>query len=332
MDRLGHNYELPPMRTMAGAPYELPPMIGDELGFPSGHDLAAGDFAMVGSIAVAGAELARAMGDDYAAIGRCLGAHTRTMVASPPFGAAYSGDFLGLGRAFRGVAHAVAPVVRLAEKGVASTSQQLLQPAVATATHAAAALVHGVRQLHPEAIAQMAAIRARALAGSVEHSVVFHTLRAVANRALAPAVQIVHSISPLLPYAQAVASLVPGVGQGVGAALGAAQVLADGRPITDAAIAAVRGAVPGGPIGKLAFDTAWGLVEGRPVATAALGALRNQVPGDLPKKAFDTAVALATARTAQQRRQALQTAALQALGSQLPRPAGGSPYGLPGLV
>src|SRR6266487_564084 len=98
---LDHGYELPPMRTSAGGPYELPPIVGDELGFPSGHDLAAGDLVAGDLLAVAGAALARAAGDYYSAIGRCLGAHGRMMVSGPPMGTALSGDFLGLGHAVR---------------------------------------------------------------------------------------------------------------------------------------------------------------------------------------------------------------------------------------
>src|SRR5262245_32201928 len=59
-----------------------------------------------------------------------------------------------------------------------------------------------------------------------------------------------------LKLAQAVASFVPGVGTGVAAALGAANALASGRPITEALIAAARSAMPGGAVAQAAFDTA----------------------------------------------------------------------------
>jgi len=52
-----------------------------------------------------------------------------------------------------------------------------------------------------------------------------------------------------------VISLVPGVGSGISAALGAAQALADGRPIDEAIVAGVRTAISGGPMAEMAFDT-----------------------------------------------------------------------------
>ena len=59
----------------------------------------------------------------------------------------------------------------------------------------------------------------------------------------------------MLPYVHSVISLVPGVGSGISAALGAAQALADGRPIDEAIVAGVRTAISGGPMAEMAFDT-----------------------------------------------------------------------------
>ena len=50
------------------------------------------------------------------------------------------------------------------------------------------------------------------------------------------------------PIAQLGLSFIPGVGQGVSAAIGAGLALADGRPITDAMLEAVKSAMPGGPL------------------------------------------------------------------------------------
>src|SRR5262249_39106355 len=152
-------------------------------------------------------------------------------------------------------------------------------PVTNTVTHAATTLVNGVRKFNPVAIAKVAAIKAKALAGDLKNSVVFKTLQAVTSKGLAPALSVIRStVGPLVPYVQSVVSFVPGLGTGVSAALGAAQALADGRPITDAVVAAARGAIPGGPLAQMAFDTAWGLAHGKPIDAAVLASLRSQVP------------------------------------------------------
>ena len=65
---------------------------------------------------------------------------------------------------------------------------------------------------------------------------------------------VVADVRQQLRYAQMAAPFVPGVGAGVAAALGAADALASGRSITDAAISAARSAVPGGALAQTAFD------------------------------------------------------------------------------
>jgi hypothetical protein len=107
------------------------------------------------------------------------------------------------------------------------------------------------------------------------------------------------------PYAQAVLSLVPGVGTGVSAALGGAIALSQGKPIDQIALAAARGAVPGGPLAQKAFDVgtsvASSLAKGQRLDGAALEAARNALPGgEAAKAAFDTAVGLAQGRNIQQ--------------------------------
>jgi hypothetical protein len=97
-----------------------------------------------------------------------------------------------------------------------------------------------------------------------------------------------------------VAPFVPGVGTGVGAALGAADALANGKPITQALIAGVRGSIPGGPAAQAAFDTGTQLIEGKRVDQALLTAARNRLPPGPAQAAFDTAVALAQGRNVQQ--------------------------------
>jgi hypothetical protein len=104
-----------------------------------------------------------------------------------------------------------------------------------------------------------------------------------------------------LKLAEMAAPFVPGVGTGVAAALGAANALASGRPITDALVAAARGAPPGGgAVAQPAFDTALNLAKGKNLAEAALAAARDRLPGGpAARAAFDAAVALAKGKRLQ---------------------------------
>jgi hypothetical protein len=125
-----------------------------------------------------------------------------------------------------------------------------------------------------------------------------------------------------LKLAEMVAPFVPGIGTGVAAALGAANALAAGRPITDALVAAARGALPGGAVAQAAFDTALNLAKGKNLAEAALAAARDRLPGGpAARAAFDAAVALAKGKR-------LQDAAFAAAGRVLPP----SPYAADALA
>ncbi|MGB8464374.1 MAG: hypothetical protein WCE49_05470, partial [Terrimicrobiaceae bacterium] len=94
-----------------------------------------------------------------------------------------------------------------------------------------------------------------------------------------------------LQFAAMVAPFVPGVGTGVAAALGAANALASGQKITDALIAGARGAVPGGAIAQMAFDTAVNLARGKNVGEAFLNSARSRLPGGpAAQAAFDAAL------------------------------------------
>jgi hypothetical protein len=119
-----------------------------------------------------------------------------------------------------------------------------------------------------------------------------------------------------LQFAAMVAPFVPGIGSGVAAALGAANALASGQPITEALIAAARSAVPGGAIAQAAFDTAMNLAKGKNVGEALLASARSRLPGGpAAQAAFDAAVAVAKGKN-------LQDAAFAAAGRILPA----SPY------
>lgn len=98
------------------------------------------------------------------------------------------------------------------------------------------------------------------------------------------------SAKTVAPYAQTVVSFVPGIGQGVSGAIGAGLALAEGRPINDALIAAVKGAVPGGPVAQAAFSVAAAAAQGKPIDEIAINALPI---GDAEKKAIKTAASMA---------------------------------------
>lgn len=112
--------------------------------------------------------------------------------------------------------------------------------------------------------------------------------------------------------AEMVAPFIPGIGTGVAAALGAANALASGRPITEAVLSAARSAIPGGAIAQAGFDMAMNLAKGQSFTQAALAAARDRLPGGpAAKAAFDTAVALAHGKR-------IQDAALQGAKGLLP--------------
>jgi len=107
------------------------------------------------------------------------------------------------------------------------------------------------------------------------------------------------SAKELAPYAQAVLSVVPGVGQGVNAAIAAGAALAQGKPITDALVAGVKGMLPGGPLAQQALDTAYNLAQGQSVTEAAMAAARSRLPPGPAQTAFDTGLALAKGKAIQ---------------------------------
>jgi hypothetical protein len=115
--------------------------------------------------------------------------------------------------------------------------------------------------------------------------------------------------------ASMVAGFVPGIGTAVGAALGAANALMNGEPITDAVIAAARGALPGGAIAQTAFDMAANVAKGQRIDEALLNTVRSRIPGgDSPliRAAFDAGIALTKG-------QSLQKALLSSTGKLLPK-------------
>jgi len=106
------------------------------------------------------------------------------------------------------------------------------------------------------------------------------------------------SAREIAPYAQTIVSFVPGIGSGVAGAIAAGSALAQGRPITDIAMAAVRGALPGGALAQSGFDLARKVASGANVAGAALAAARDQLPA-AARSAFDVGLAMTQGRKMQ---------------------------------
>lgn len=100
------------------------------------------------------------------------------------------------------------------------------------------------------------------------------------------------------PYAQMVVSVVPGVGTGVAAAIGAGAALAEGKSIDEIAKAAIRSALPGGPVAAAAYDTALRVAGGANVTQATLEGTRAALP-ESARQAFDVGLAVVTGENIQ---------------------------------
>jgi hypothetical protein len=73
------------------------------------------------------------------------------------------------------------------------------------------------------------------------------------------------AVHDVAPYAQVVVQFVPGVGQGISAAIGAGLALAEGRPIDQALKDALLSAVPGGIVSRTALALGDAALQGRPL-------------------------------------------------------------------
>lgn len=109
----------------------------------------------------------------------------------------------------------------------------------------------------------------------------------------------------IAPFVQSVVSFIPVIGTGVSAAIGAGVALAKGQPITDALIAGVKGAMPGGPVVANAVASGVGVVAdiaaGKRWDEIALNAARANLPGGAAAQAaFDTGIALAQGKNIQE--------------------------------
>lgn len=81
------------------------------------------------------------------------------------------------------------------------------------------------------------------------------------------------NIKAIAPYAQMVISFVPGIGPIASAAIGTGLALAAGQRIDQALLEGVKGALPGGPLAKAAFEAGQGVLSGKPVEEIGIEAL-----------------------------------------------------------
>lgn len=120
--------------------------------------------------------------------------------------------------------------------------------------------------------------------GGLSPSAIAHAFHALVNGITS---------SPLWNVLQTGASLVPGIGTAVSVGMGMAYAYGHDLSLKDAALAAARDALPGGPAAKAGFDMAVGIASGDTVTDAAIAAARNQVPAGPARDAFDAGVAAA---------------------------------------
>ncbi len=93
------------------------------------------------------------------------------------------------------------------------------------------------------------------------------------------------------PYVQTVMSFVPGVGTAASGAIGAGLALANGQPISQAMLEAVKGALPGGATAKSIFNVTQGVFEGKDIKSIGISAIPGMNPTQ--QKALEIALGVA---------------------------------------
>lgn len=106
------------------------------------------------------------------------------------------------------------------------------------------------------------------------------------------------AVKDVAPYAQMVVSAVPGVGQGISAGIAGGLALAQGQPLSEAIVAAVKSSLPGGPLAQTVFNVTQATVSGKPVDQALIAG----IPLDaMQKKALSAVIGTAKAIASGQR-------------------------------
>lgn len=120
----------------------------------------------------------------------------------------------------------------------------------------------------------------------------------------------IQAVKDVAPYVQTALTFIPGVGTGIAAAIAAGTALAEGRSISDAVVDGLRNAVPGGALGKTAFNAALAIAHGESISNVALDAVKKTLPG-AAQQAVDAVQAVASGKPITQ-------AALNAIQKNLP--------------
>lgn len=171
------------------------------------------------------------------------------------------GFFKRLSRGAKSIGRAVGGTVRAGSKGISGALRAV--PAIGPGLDA-------VWKLNP--IVTPINVAANVVAGKRIDKAVYEGLK-----------ERIKAYQDIGPYVQTVISVVPAVGPGVSGAIGAANALSKGRPITEALIEGARGALPGGPLAAAAFDMAVAGIQGKPITEIALNALPIPLSADQKK-------------------------------------------------
>lgn len=83
--------------------------------------------------------------------------------------------------------------------------------------------------------------------------------------------------NPLWDMSRTGVSFIPGVGSAVSSGMAAAAAMGRGASAKDIALAAARGALPGGPLVQTAFDIGVGLAQNKGLEESALNVAHNQI-------------------------------------------------------
>lgn len=169
-----------------------------------------------------------------------------------------------VGGLFSGIAHAVS-------KAAGAATHAVTRAASTVARDAASVAQHATRSIPVVNTLVKSATNLLALPSSVVDQLA--SGGRVDRVALGALKNSIAQVKAVAPYAQTVIGLVPGVGTGLSGAIGAGLALAQGQSITDALMAGVRGALPGGAAAQAAFDMAHAAMQGKPIDEIALGAL-----------------------------------------------------------
>ncbi len=171
-----------------------------------------------------------------------------------------AGLFSSIGKALKGAAKGVAKGVSTVSK-VATAPITLPAKALAKVTHNIPVIGGIVGTVNQVALMPIALTQGVLDGGRID------------KVALSNLKQTLGSVKSLAPYIATVVSFVPGVGTGVSAAIGAGLALAEGKSITEAMVAGVKGAIPGGPAAQAAFSVAQAAIERKPIDQIAIAAL-----------------------------------------------------------